>query len=215
VSSPDRKPFKFSSFLRDAGIDGKASSFAKHQVIFSKGGRNDTLFYIESGSVKLTASSNEGRDAIIGLLDGGNFFGESCMSLNLPVRLHSAIAITETRVLRISREVMVQLLRSEQEASYMFISYLLECIARTQADLASNLVNSSEQRLARLLLSLAHFRSQSNLQFVLSQQSLAEMIGTTRQRVNLLMRRFRNLGFIEDAAGQKVHKSMRSIAPEN
>ncbi len=215
MSSPLARPLKFASLLDGAGIDRKSSWYTKDQVIFSKGDRNDALFYIESGSVKLAAGSHQGKEAIIGLLDGGDFFGEGCIAAALPVRAYTAIALTDSCIHKIPRTAIVHVLRSEGELSFMFISYLLEGMARVQADLASNLVNSSEQRLARLLISLSTFRGRSNLEFSVSQQTLAEMIGTTRQRVNLLMGRFRRLGFIEDAAGMKVHRSMQKIAPED
>ncbi len=215
MSSPLARPLKFASLLDGAGIDKKSSWYTKDQVIFSKGDRNDALFYIESGSVKLTAGSHEGEEAIIGLVDGGGFFGEGCIAPALPVRAHTAIALSETCVQKIPRTAIVHVLRSEGELSFMFISYLLEGMARVQADLASNLVHSSEQRLARLLISLSSFRGRNNLEFAVSQQTLAEMIGTTRQRVNLLMGRFRQRGFIEDGAGMKIHRSMRKFAPED
>ncbi len=215
VSFPVTTPFKFAPLLESAEIGIRPSSFAKDEVIFSRGDPNDSVFLIKSGSVKLTTTCKEGRQAVIALLDGGSFFGESCITLNLPLRLYSAIAITETRALKIPRNTMVRLLHSEDDASYMFIIYLLEGMARMQADLVSNLVNSSEQRLARLLLSLAAFRSRNDLDLAIDQQTLAEMIGTARQRVNLMMTRFRRLGFIGDTAGHKVHKSLRKIAPDD
>ncbi len=204
------KPFDAAIFLISMRSQKKAVSFLRRQIIFSEGERSDSIFYIERGAVKLTVTSRRGKEAIIGVFSRGDLFGEGCIASDEPVRFHNAVALTEVHVVKIDRSAVISALLAGGGSCYNFVTYLLGRNRRIQADLVNNLMDSSEERLARVLFSLAqpgNFDSPAKV----SQQTLAEMIGTTRQRVNVLMKRFRNLGLIEYTRGLKVHDSLRSI----
>jgi CRP/FNR family transcriptional regulator, cyclic AMP receptor protein len=205
--------FNLHVLLTKERVTKREIDFAKKQVIFSHGDRNDSLFYIEKGIVKLTVTSREGREAIIGLFDAGHFFGESCISGDQPVRFHNAVALTDVRLVRIDRRIMVRILMAGGDPVHSFVSYLLRRSAQTQEDLAYNLLSSSEDRLARVLILLTQSAEKGEYIPKLTQQTLAEIIGTTRQRVNILMKRFRELHLVGDARASSISRSSpRDIA---
>ena len=171
------------------------------------------MFYLQTGKVKLTVVSKTGKEATIGILSDGSFFGEGSLA-GQPLRMGSATAMTDCAVLRIEKKAMVDALHREHEFSDLFVAYLLARNVRYEEDLVDQLFNSSEKRLARVLLMLAHFGKDGVPETVIpkiSQESLAEMIGTTRSRVSFFMNRFRKLGFIHYNGGLEVHSSLLSV----
>ena len=207
---PPAKSFDTAAFLTFINREKKAVYFPEKQIIFSEGERGDSVFYIERGTVKLTVTSKQGKEAIIGVFSRGDFFGESCIASNQPVRLHNAVTLTEVRVVKIGRSAIIRVLVGGGDACYGFVTYLLGRNTQMSTDLVNNLMDSSEERLARALFFLAQ-PGRIDSEAKVSQQTLAEMIGTTRQRVNVLMKRFKKLGLIEYGHGLKVHTSLRSI----
>jgi CRP-like cAMP-binding protein len=198
-------------------IDGgrKIAAFAKKETIFAQGGSPDAVFYIQKGKVKLTVVSAIGKEATIGILSNGDFFGEGCLT-GQPLRMCSATAMTDCTVMKIDKKSMVEVLHREHAFSDMFVGHLLARNIRYEEDLVDQLFNSSEKRLARILLLLAHFGKEGVPEIVIpkmSQETLAEMIGTTRSRVSFFMNRFRKLGFIDYHAGDalQVHSSLLNI----
>ena len=185
----------------------------KKQILFSQGDVADSVFYIQAGRVKLSVVSQRGKEAVIALMDAGSFFGEGCLAGKL-VRLTSATVVDESTIVRIDKQVMIQMLENEPTFSSMFLEYILARNLRIQEDLVDQLFNSSEKRLARVLLLLAHFGKEGKPEPVIakvSQETLAEMIGTTRSRVNFFMNKFRKLGFLEYNGGLHVHSSLLNI----
>jgi len=198
-------------------IDGgrKVATFAEKKMIFAQGDSSDAVFYIQKGKVKLSVVSESGREATIGILNEGSFFGESCLT-GQPLRLCSATAMTDCTVMRIDKKSMMDVLHREHAFSDMFVAYLLTRNIRYEEDLVDQLFNSSEKRLARVLLLLAHFGKDGKPESVIpkiSQEVLAEMVGTTRSRVSFFMNRFRKLGFIDYRGGDalQVHSSLLNI----
>jgi CRP-like cAMP-binding protein len=184
------KPFNIASFLAAVHARRKIIHFGRNQTIFSQGEGSDAIFYIEKGSVKLTITSEEGREAIVGVLGEGDFFGESCIASDRPVRFHTAIALTDTRVVKIGRDAIINALRASSDAMYAFVSYLLRRDARIQQDLAIYISETGKKRLARALLTRARLNENHTPPFAkFSQQDWADMIGLTRQRVNVLLQR--------------------------
>jgi CRP-like cAMP-binding protein len=174
------------------------------------------VFYIQEGRVKFTVLSKQGKEATIALLGPGHFVGEACLASDQPLRLATATAITECSILRMDRELMLRTLHKEQRLADVFIGYMVERHNRTQADLVDQLFNSSEKRLARALLLLSRFGKKDHPEEVIpsvSQETLAEMVGTTRQRVNYFMNKFRKLGFIDykGGLGLQVNSSLLSV----
>jgi CRP/FNR family transcriptional regulator, cyclic AMP receptor protein len=209
------KPFDIDSFLAAVHAGRKIIRFRRNQTIFSQGEGSDAIFYIEKGSVKLTITSEEGREAIVGVFGGGDFFGESCIASGRPVRFHTAIAITDTRVVNIGRDAIINALRASSDALYAFVSSLLRRDARMQQDLASYILETGEKRLARALLMIARLNENHTPPFAsFSQQDWADMIGLTRQRINALLKGFRKSGFISDARGLKVNPSILTVLPK-
>jgi len=210
------KPLSFDAetFLSTIGEGRKALRFAKKQSVFAQGDTTEAVFYIQTGKVKLTVISSNGKEATIGILGEGDFFGEGCLA-GQKLRLGSAIAVTNCDILRIDKKVMMEALHREHNMSDMFITYLLARNIRYEEDLVDQLFNSSEKRLARVLLLLANFGKEGVPQSVLpeiSQATLAEMVGTTRSRVNFFMNRFRKLGFIHyNGGGLQVHSSLLNV----
>ena len=187
--------------------------FPKKQGIFVQGDTADAVFYIQTGKVKLTVVSQPGKEATIGILGEGDFFGEACLA-GQPLRMLTATAMTDCSVLRIDKKAMMEALHREHELSDLFVAYLLARNVRYEEDLVDQLFNSSEKRLARILLLLAHFGKEGKPESVvpkISQEMLAEMIGTTRSRVSFFMNRFRKLGFIHYNGGLQVHSSLLSV----
>jgi CRP/FNR family transcriptional regulator, cyclic AMP receptor protein len=198
-------------------IDGgrKIETFSKKRTIFAQGDSSDAVFYIKEGKVKLTVVSQRGKEATIGVLDEGDFFGEGCLT-GQRLRLSSATAMTDCTVMKIDKKSMIEVLHREHEFSDLFVAYLLSRNIRYEEDLVDQLFNSSEKRLARILLLLAHFGKdgkQETLIPKMNQETLAEMIGTTRSRVSFFMNKFRKLGFIDydGGSGLQVHSSLLNI----
>ena len=215
VAAKKRSNFDAKTFL--STIDGgrKNSAFSKKQTIFVQGDPSDSVFYINEGKIKLTVVSQAGKEATIGILNEGDFFGEGCLA-GQPLRLCSATAMTDCWVMRIDKKSMVEVLHREHAFSDMFVAYLLTRNIRYEEDLVDQLFNSSEKRLARILLLLANFGKEGTPETVIpkiSQETLAEMIGTTRSRVSFFMNRFRKLGFIDYHASDafQVHSSLLNI----
>ena len=214
---PAKKRAKFDSKKFLSTIDGgrKVVAFAKKQTIFVQGDSSDTVFYIQKGKVSLTVISKNGKEATIGILNEGAFFGEGCLT-GQPLRMSSAAAMTDCSVMRIEKKSMSEVLHREHEFSDLFVAYLLTRNIRYEEDLVDQLFNSSEKRLARMLLLLAHFGKEGAPEIVIpniSQEMLAEMIGTTRSRVSFFMNRFRELGFVDygEGGGLQVHSSLLNI----
>ena len=215
VSAKRLSKFDPKTFL--STIDGgrKIADFAKKETIFAQGDASDAVFYIQKGKVKLTVVSKIGKEATIGILNEGAFFGEGCLTGQL-LRLCSATALIDCSVMRIEKKAMVEVLHREHAFSDMFVAYLLTRNIRYEEDLVDQLFNSSEKRLARVLLLLAHFGKDGKPEIAIpkmSQETLAEMIGTTRSRVSFFMNRFRTLGFIDydTENGLQVHSSLLNI----
>ena len=208
-----RRSFDPDTFLSTIGEGRRALHFGKKQTVFAQGDATDAVFYIQRGKIKLTVLSGNGKEATIGILGEGDFFGEGCLA-GQPLRMGSASAITSCDVLRIDKNSMMQALHREHKLSDMFVAYLLARNIRYEEDLVDQLFNSSEKRLARILLLLAHFGKQSTPESVvpeISQTTLAEMVGTTRSRVNFFMNRFRKMGFIHYNGGLRVHSSLLNV----
>jgi CRP-like cAMP-binding protein len=188
-------------------------AYRTKQVVFTQGDPADAVFYVQSGRVKLTVLSAHGREAVIALLDPGGFFGEGCLA-GQPLRMSTASAIQPTTLIRVPKETMMGLLRREPAFAELFIAYLLSRNVRIEEDLVDQLFNSSEKRLARLLLLLAHFGKDPKLEPVVpkvSQETLAAMIGTTRSRVSYFMNRFRKMGLIHYNGGLHVHRALLTV----
>jgi CRP/FNR family transcriptional regulator, cyclic AMP receptor protein len=201
-------------FLTDAGLGKVVVTHDKGDVAFSQGDRADAVFFIQKGKVKIGVVSQQGKEAIVAVLSAGEFVGEDCISTTHPLRLITATALTDCEMLKIDRKQMVQALSRDHAFSDVFVSFLLARNARIQADLIDHLFNSSEKRLARVLLLLAQFGKEGKPEILipnLSQESLAEMVGTTRSRVSFFMNRFRKLGFIEYNGQIKVHSSLLNV----
>ena len=198
----------------DTGNGRTALTFHKKQIIFSQGDAAGTVFYIQAGQIKLTVVSPQGKEAVIAMLERGAFLGESCLA-GQTVRPATATAVEDSRLVRIDKEVMIRLLHEEPAFSELFLTHLLSRNMRIQEDVVDHLFNSSEKRLARVLLLLAHCekdgRTEASLP-KLSQETLAEMIGTTRARVSFFMKRFRKMGFLlYDNGGWHVHRSLYNV----
>jgi CRP-like cAMP-binding protein len=209
--------FDPSTFLATIGEGRKSLSVRPKQGIFTQGDAADAVFYIRKGKVRLTVVSKAGKEATIGILGDGNFFGEGSLA-GQAVRMGSAASMTECILLRIDKKAMMDALHREHEFSDMFVAYLLARNIRYEQDLVDQLFNSSEKRLARVLLMLAHFGKEGIPETVvpkISQETLAEMVGTTRSRVSFFMNRFRKLGFIHYAGGEEgglqVHSSLLNV----
>jgi len=206
--------FDTKAFLAKAGVGKKILSLKKNDTAYVQGDPADAIFYVQKGRLRVTVTSANGKEATITLVGPGEFLGENCMVSAHPVRLATATAMIESALLRISKSEMTRLLHEEPELSEMFVSFLLVRNARIQSDLVDQLFNSSEKRLARILLLLAQFGKESKPETVvpkISQELLAEMIGTTRSRVSFFMNRFRKLGFIEYDGEIRVHNTLLNI----
>ena len=215
VAARKRTKFDPKTFLSTIDTGRKIAAFPKKQTIFAQGDSSDAVFYIKEGKVKLTVVAKNGKEATIGILDEGSFFGESCLN-GQPIRLCSATAMTDCSVMRIEKKAMMEVLHREHAFSDMFVAYLLTRNIRYEEDLVDQLFNSSEKRLARVLLLLAQFGKDGTPEVAIpkiSQETLAEMVGTTRSRVNFFMNRFKKLGFVDyDASrGLKVHSSLLNV----
>jgi CRP/FNR family cyclic AMP-dependent transcriptional regulator len=209
-----KRDFDPKKFLSTIGEGRKIVAVPKNQVIYAQGAECDALFYIQKGKVRLTVLSKNGKEATIGILNPGDFFGEGGLA-GQPLRMGSAAALTDCELMRIDKKAMMLALHREHALSDMFVAYLLGRNIRYEADLVDQLFNSSERRLARVLLLLAHFGKEGVPETVvpkISQETLAEMVGTTRSRVSFFMNRFRKLGFVDYGdSGMQVHSSLLNV----
>ena len=214
ASAKKKRDFDPKNYLATIGESRKAMLFPKKETIFAQGDPADAVFYLQTGKVRLTVVSATGKEATIGILSDGSFFGEGSLA-GQPLRMGTATAMTDCAVLRIEKKAMVDTLHREHTLSDLFVAYLLTRNIRYEEDLVDQLFNSSEKRLARILLLLAHFGKEGVPETVvpkISQETLAEMIGTTRSRVSFFMNRFRKLGFVDyDGGGLQVHSSLLNI----
>ena len=199
-------------FLAKVGEGKTILKFDNNQVVFAQGDVADTVFYIQKGRIKVLVISEQGKEAVVGILESGQFFGEGCLNGH-PLRISTAMAIEECLITSITKGAMLMTLKGEPKFSELFMAYLLGRNSRIEEDLIDQLFNSSEKRLARLLLLLANFGKEGTPQPIaanVSQETLAEMIGTTRSRVSFFMNKFRKLGFITYNAKIEVHNSLLS-----
>ncbi len=209
------QPVDWESFLAGITRGKTVIEYGASRNIFRQGQPADSLFYLRRGKVKLAVTSKDGKEAIVAMLDAGEFFGEGCLA-GQQLRMATATALTDCTLFRIERMLMTRLLHERHEISEMFVAHLLSRNIRYEADLVDQLFNSSEKRLARILLLLSHFGKESRAEPVLprvSQDDLAQMIGATRSRVSHFMNKFRKLGFIEygDNGGLTVHSGLLSV----
>jgi CRP-like cAMP-binding protein len=205
--------FSAQAFLESSGIAREIIEYQRSDVIFSQGDRSDHVMYIQKGSVKLSVLSMTGREGVVAILGPGEFFGEGCLA-GQSIRKVSATAMTDSAILFVEKEQMAHLLHQQSGMSDRFIAHMIARNIRTQEDVLDQLLNSSEKRLARTLLLLAGNRQQANPERTVpkvSQETLAEMIGTTRSRVNFFMKKFQRLGFIEYRDGLKVNNSLATV----
>jgi CRP/FNR family transcriptional regulator, cyclic AMP receptor protein len=212
-SSEERPAFDAAAFLESAGAARRVVSYPKGTILFSQGQPSDTVMYIQKGGIKISVLSQTGKEAVVAMLGPGDFFGEGALT-GQTIRIGTATATTLTTVLIIKKNAMRRLLRDEPSFSERFMSYMLARNLRIEADLVDHLFNSSEKRLARALLLLARFSDQSGPERripTISQETLAEMIGTTRSRVNFFMNKFRDLGLIEYNGDITINTSLLSV----
>jgi CRP/FNR family transcriptional regulator, cyclic AMP receptor protein len=199
-------------FLAKVGAGKTILKFHRNQNVFAQGDVADTIYYVQKGRIKLTVLSEQGKEAVVAILEPGQFFGEGCLNAH-PLRLATTTAMEECLITSITKEAMISLLHEEPKFSELFMAYLLTRNSRVEEDLIDQLFNSSEKRLARLLLLLAHFGKEGSPQPInpnISQETLAEMIGTTRSRVSFFMNKFRKLGLISYNGKIEVHNSLLS-----
>jgi CRP-like cAMP-binding protein len=213
MKSKQKGPFNAQAFLDSAGIARKIVEYRRAEVIFAQGDPCEHVLYIQSGGVKLSVLSNAGREAVVAMLGPGEFFGEGCLA-GQSVRVGSATATTDSAVLLVDKDQMVGLLHKQHALSDRFIAHMLARNIRIEEDLVDQLFNSSEKRLARTLLLLARYgKHDTPVRAVptISQETLAEMVGTTRSRVNFFMKKFQRLGFIDYTDGLKVNHSLLTV----
>lgn len=219
TASPNRlkinpkKAFNAQEFLDSAGVARKVVEYKKKETIFSQGDQAKNVLYIQKGGVRLSVVNETGKEAVVGVLGEGDFFGEGCLA-GQPLRIGTADAITATTVMMIEKKEMIRVLHHEHAFSDRFITYMLARNIRIEEDLVDQLFNSSEKRLARTLLLLARYGKEDKPQRVLPkipQEMLAEMVGTTRSRVNFFMNKFRKLGFIKYNGGLQINTSLLSV----
>jgi CRP-like cAMP-binding protein len=206
-------PFNPQTFLAKIGHGKTMVRATKEQLIYSQGDAADAVFYVQAGGVKLTVLSEQGKEAVVGVLKLGSFFGEGCLA-GQPVCMATATALVRSTIVRIDKASMIRVLHDEPGFSKLFMGYLLSRNARIQADLVDHLFNSSEKRLARILLLLAHYGTEGKPEPVIpkiSQDTLANMVGTTRSRVSFFLNKFRKLGFIHYNGRMEVHSSLLNI----
>jgi len=200
-------------FLAKVGDGRRIRDYHKNQTVFSQGDAAEAIFYIQKGKVKLTVISEQGKEAVVAFLEPGHFFGEGCLNGH-PLRIATTTAMDECLITRITKADMIATLHNEPDFSELFMTYLLDRNGRIEEDLVDQLFNSSEKRLARLLLLLANFGKQGKPEPIVgkvSQETLAEMIGTTRSRVSFFMNKFRKLGFIEYNGKLEIHSSLLNV----
>ena len=208
-----RRTFELKTFLSTIDDGRKIVTFPKKRKVFSQGDSADSVFYIQKGKVKLSVVARTGKEAAIGILHEGDFFGEGCLT-GQPLRMCSATTMTDCSVMRIDKKSMMEVIHREHSFSDMFVAYLLTRNIRYEEDLVDQLFNSSEKRLARVLLLLARFGKDGKPEGAIpriSQETLAEMVGTTRGRINFFMNRFRKLGFVRYNGELEIHTSLLNV----
>jgi CRP-like cAMP-binding protein len=213
VTPKTKRPLDVKLFFESAGLGKRTVAYARKQVVFSQGDPCDDVMYVQSGAIQLSVLSNSGKEAIVAVLGPGDFLGESALAGH-PIRLETATATTASTLLIVPKRQMIRLLHSQRAFSDRFIAHMLLRNARLEADLVDHLFNSSEKRLARTLLLLARYGKENQPQRLLpriSQETLAEMVGTTRSRVNFFMNKFKKLGFIEYDGGLKINPSLLTV----
>ena len=209
----NRLPFDPKVFLSKVNGGRTISNYRKNQIVYAQGSRADSVFYIQSGKVKKTVVSEQGKEAVVAVLGTGDFFGEGCLA-GQALRLGTVVALTECSITRIPKAEIIRVIHKEPTFSELFMSHLLARNSRIEADLVDQLFNSSEKRLARTLLLLANFGKEGKPEPILakiSQATLAEMIGTTRSRVSAFMNKFRKLGLIDYNGHIEVHRSLLNV----
>jgi CRP/FNR family cyclic AMP-dependent transcriptional regulator len=206
-------PFDPKKFLATVNGGRSISTYRKDETVFAQGDMADSVFYVQKGEVKVTVVSEQGKEAVVAILGKDEFCGEGCLT-GQKLRIATAAAMTECEIMRIEKQVMIRVLHDEPAFSEMFVAHLLARTIRVEEDLVDQLFNSSEKRLARALLLLANFGKEGRPEPIItkvSQETLAEMIGTTRPRVSFFMNKFRKLGFIEYNGKLEVHSSLLSV----
>jgi CRP/FNR family cyclic AMP-dependent transcriptional regulator len=213
MKSKQNGTFNAQTFLGSAGIDRRIVEYRQSETIFTQGDACESVLYIQKGGVKLSVLSKTGKEAVVAMLGPGDFFGQGCL-MGQPVRMGNATAITRSTILLVDKDQMVRLLHQQHGLSDRFIAHMLARNIRIEADLVDQLFNSSEKRLARTLLLLARYGKQDEPPKAvpkISQATLADMVGTTRSRVNFFMNKFKRLGFIEYKDGLTVHNSLLTV----
>ncbi|MGC2832690.1 MAG: Crp/Fnr family transcriptional regulator [Methylocella sp.] len=213
MTTKSRPPFDPKSFLAMVGEGRSIGEYREDEIVFSQGDPADAVFYVQSGKVKLTVVSEQGKEAVVALLGTNDFFGEGCLA-GQARRITTVATMTDSVIARLEKAAIVRVIRQEPAFSGMFIAHLLARAVRVEADLVDQLFNSSEKRLARLLLLLANFGKDEKPEPILakiSQETLADMIGTTRSRVSSFMNKFRKLGFIDYNGDIEVHSSLLNV----
>jgi len=213
MDSKTEPPFDPKAFLAKANGGRTISKYRTNQIVFAQGDLADSVFYIHDGKVKVTVISEQGKEAVVAVLGADEFCGEGCLT-GQPLRIATARAMTDCKIMRLEKAAMIRVLHDEPAFSEMFVSHLLTRTIRVEADLVDQLFNSSEKRLARALLLLANFGKEGRPEPIIakvSQETLAEMVGTTRSRVSHFMNKFRQLGFIDYNGSIEVHSSLLSV----
>ncbi len=206
-------PVDWAGLLTEISTGKTVTEYTANRTVFRQGEPADSVFFIREGKVKLAVTSQQGKEAIVGVLGGGEFFGEGCLA-HQPLRMATAIALTDSTLIRTEKPLVERLLHEHHDFSELFVSHLLSRNIRFEADLVDQLFNSSEKRLARALLLLSHFGKEGKTESVLprvNQETLAQMIGTTRSRVSHFMNKFKKLGFIDYSHGLKVHSGLLTV----
>jgi CRP/FNR family cyclic AMP-dependent transcriptional regulator len=209
---PTPPGFDVLAFLKSAGVSQRTVRFTSGAIVFAQGAQANSVFYVQEGGIKLSVLSSAGKEAVVAMLGPGDFLGEGCLA-GQPLRMGTATAVMRTALLRIPKRDMVRLLHEHRGFSDRFLAHMLTRNIRIEEDLVDQLFNSSEKRLARTLLLLARYGKEDTQRVLpkLSQETLAEMVGTTRSRVNFFMNKFRKLGLIEYNGGLRVNSSLLSI----
>jgi CRP/FNR family cyclic AMP-dependent transcriptional regulator len=213
MATDRRLPFDPAAFLAKVGDGRSIGKYRKHQIVFSQGDPADTVFYVQKGRVKVAVTSDQGKEAVVAMLGAGEFFGEGCLA-GQPRRIATVSTMLDSAIMRMEKAAIMKVIHDEPAFAETFIAHLLARAVRIEEDLIDQLFNSSEKRLARLLLLLANFGKEGKPEAVIakvSQETLAEMIGTTRSRVNFFMNKFRKLGFIEYNGFIEIHSSLLSV----
>jgi CRP/FNR family transcriptional regulator, cyclic AMP receptor protein len=213
AKTKETKPFDVQVFLNTVDGGRTVTKYRKGKKVFSQGDPGDAVFYIQEGRVKVCVVSEQGKEAVVALHGNGDFFGESCLNGH-PLRVATVVTMTECVIMRIEKAAILRVLREEPKFSAMFMAYLLSRNSRVEEDLVDQLFNSSEKRLARVLLLMANFGKENKPEPVIakiSQETLAEMVGTTRSRVSMFMNKFRRLGFITYNGSLEIHNSLLNV----